>query len=233
MDRVLNAAHEARSALGAAATEPLPDLLALVEEGHGVPVGVLALDPGLAGANPRRPRGALILLNGADAAQRLRFTLAHELGHHVLEHEQSVDTHAALARPARAIEIQANKFAAELLVPVPAVRAWLERRDASGRRASTTSSSWPPASGSALRRRSSASRPRARSATASGHPRIRAEIDDNAHLDLRHRRRLPDLDDGLARARERMPRVRPGSALDAYARGHWARSGWRPWCGRR
>jgi Zn-dependent peptidase ImmA (M78 family) len=218
MDRVVNAAHEARAALGAAATGPLPDVLALVEEGHGVPVGVVALGPGLAGAYLRRPRGALILLNGADAAPRLRFTLAHELGHHVLAHEQSVDTHAALDRPARAIEVQANRFAAELLVPVPAVRAWLAGRDA-------------PAVGLddvvELAARFGISAPaalfRLQAAGALGDreraARIRAEIDDNAHLDLRHRRRLPDLDDGLARARERMPRVRPGSALDAYARG--------------
>jgi Zn-dependent peptidase ImmA (M78 family) len=218
MDRVLDAARRARAVLGDAVEEPLADVLALVEEGHGVPVGVLALDAGLAGAYLRRPRGALILLNGSDAAPRLRFTLAHELGHHMLEHEQSVDTHAALERPARAIEIQANRFAAELLVPVPAVVAWLAGRgsavvglDDVVELAAHFGISAPAA---LFRLQAAGTLPdRARAA------RIRAEIDENAHLDLRHRRRLPDLDDALARARERMPRVRPGSALDAYARG--------------
>jgi Zn-dependent peptidase ImmA (M78 family) len=218
MDRVLDAARRARAVLGDAVGEPLADLLALVEEGHGVPVGVLALDAGLAGAYLRRPRGALILLNGADAAPRLRFTLAHELGHHALAHEQSVDTHAALERPARAIEIQANRFAAELLVPLPAVAAWL-----SGRGSSTVglddvvelAARFGISAPAALFRLQAAGALGDRSRAA----RIRAEIDENAHLDLRHRRGLPDLDDGLARARERMPRVRAGSALDAYARG--------------
>jgi Zn-dependent peptidase ImmA (M78 family) len=218
MDRVLDAARTARAVLGDSVEEPLADLLALVEEGHGVPVGVLALDAGLAGAYLRRPRGALILLNGADPAPRLRFTLAHELGHHVLAHEQSVDTHAGLERPARAIEIQANRFAAELLAPVPAVVAWLAGRSSPAvglddvvELAARFGISAP----AALFRLQAAGalEDRARAA------RIRAEIDENAHLDLRHRRGLPDLDDALARARVRMPRVREGSALDAYARG--------------
>ena len=204
--------------LGDSVEEPLADLLALVEEGHGVPVGVLALDPGLAGAYLRRPRGALILLNGVDPTPRLRFTLAHELGHHVLAHEQSVDTHAGLERPARAIEVQANRFAAELLAPVPAVAAWLAGRSSPAvglddvvELAARFGISAP----AALFRLQAAGalEDRARAA------RIRAEIDENAHLDLRHRRGLPDRDDALARARARMPRVREGSALDAYARG--------------
>ncbi len=49
--------------------------------------------------------------------------------------------------------------------------------------------------------------------------RLRAELDEDAHLDLRHRLGLPAFEDGLSLARERMPRVPPGSALDAYARG--------------
>ena len=77
-ERVLAAAHASRAVQGAPEAEPLADVLALVEEGHGVPVGVLALDAGVAGAYLRRPRGALILLNGTDAAARLRFTLAHD-----------------------------------------------------------------------------------------------------------------------------------------------------------
>lgn len=217
-DRVLAAARAARAMLGAPEGEPLADVLALVEEGHGVPVGVLALDAGVAGAYLRRPRGALILLNGTDAAARLRFTLAHELGHHVLAHEQSVDTHADLRRPVRQMEVQANGFAAELLVPVPAVRAWVAGHA-------------PPAVGLVevveLAARFGISAPAAlfRLQAAGALPdreranRIRAEIEDSDHLDLRHRLHLPDFEDGLSRARARMPRLPGGSALDAYARG--------------
>jgi Zn-dependent peptidase ImmA (M78 family) len=216
MDPVLEAARAARRVLGTAADAPLPDVLALVEEGHGVPVGVLALDAAIAGAYVRRARGALILLNGTDPAARLRFTLAHELGHHVLGHGQSVDTHASLTRPVRSIEIQANAFAAELLVPVPAVLAWLEGRGPVGLADVVELAAAFGISGPAALFRLQAAgalRDRARA------DRVRAEIEANAHLDLRHRLHLPDFDDGLARARERMPRVRPGSALEAYARG--------------
>jgi Zn-dependent peptidase ImmA (M78 family) len=216
MDRVLEAARSARGALGTAVREPLPDVLALVEQGHGVPVGVLALDAAIAGAYFRRARGALILLNGADAAQRLRFTLAHELGHHVLAHEQSVDTHADLSRPVRAIERQANAFAAELLVPVVAVLAFLSERGRVGLAdVVELAAEFGISAPAALFRFQAAGALRDRGRFA----RIRDEIADNAHLELRHRLHLPDYEDGLALARERMPRVPTGSALDAYARG--------------
>jgi Zn-dependent peptidase ImmA (M78 family) len=216
MDRVLTAARSARAVLGAPVREPLPDVLALVEQGHGVPVGVLALEPGIAGAYFRRPRGALILLNGADAAARLRFTLAHELGHHVLEHEQSVDTQAALDRPVREVERQANAFAAELLVPVAAVLAFLEGRGPVGLAdVVELAAGFGISAPAALFRLQAAGALRDRRRFA----RIRDEIAEDAHLELRHRLHLPDYDDGLARARTRLPRVPAGSALDAYARG--------------
>jgi len=217
VDRVLAAARAARAVLGGAEEAPLDDVLELVERGHGVPVGVLALGPELAGAYLRRPRGALILLNGRDAAARLRFTLAHELGHHVLAHDQRVDTEATLYRSSRPVEVQANAFAAELLAPVGAVRAWLASRGA-------------PAVGLdevvALAAEFGVSAPAAlfRLVAAGGvsrerERRLRSELEEHAHLDLRHRLGLPTFEDGLSRARERMPRVPPGSALDAYARG--------------
>jgi Zn-dependent peptidase ImmA (M78 family) len=215
MDSVLEAARDARAVLGAPVDAPLPDVLALVEEGHGVPVGVLELDAGIAGAYLPRPRGALILLNGADPVPRLRFTLAHELGHHVLDHERSVDTHAVLRRPVRAIEVQANAFAAELLVPVAAVLARRPERPVGLGEVVELAAAFGVSALVALFRLQAAGALPDRARVG----RIRAEIEDNAHLDLRHRLHLPDFEDGLSRARERMPRVRPGSALDAYARG--------------
>jgi len=217
-DEVLAAAHAARAKLGAPEDEPLADVLALVEDGHGVPVGVLALDSGVAGAYLRRPAGALILLNGTDSAARLRFTLAHELGHHVLAHEQSVDTHADLRRPVRRMEIEANAFAAELLAPVPAVRAWLARHASPAVglvEVVEFAAQFGISALAALFRMQAAGALGDRERTG----RIRREIEENSHLDLRHRLHLPDFEDGLSRARERMPRLPGGSALDAYARG--------------
>jgi Zn-dependent peptidase ImmA (M78 family) len=216
MDQVLEKARSARAVLGTPVREPLPDVLALVEMGHGVPVGVLARDAAIAGAYFRRPRGALILLNGADAASRLRFTLAHELGHHVLAHEQSVDTHAELSRPVRTIERQANAFAAELLVPVAAVLAFLSGgRPVGLADVVELAARFGISAPAALFRFQAAGALRERERFA----RIRDEIAENAHLELRHRLHLPDYEDGLAQARERMPRIPAGSALDAYARG--------------
>jgi Zn-dependent peptidase ImmA (M78 family) len=216
MDRVLEAARSARAVLGTPVREPLPDVLVLVEEGHGVPVGVLALDSAIAGAYFRRARGALILLNGTDAAARLRFTLAHELGHHVLAHEQSVDTHEELTRPVRTIERQANAFAAELLVPVAAVLAFLEGRGPVGLAdVVELAAEFGISAPAALFRLQGVGALRDRQRFA----RIRDEIAEDAHLELRHRLHLPDYEDSLARARARMPRVPAGSALDAYARG--------------
>ena len=218
VDPVVARAREARAALGTPEEAPLADVLALAEQGHGVPVGVLALERGLAGAYLRRPRGALILLNGTDPAARLRFTLAHELGHHLLEHEQSVDTAADISRPRRPVEVQANRFAAELLVPLPAVRAWLAARRSPAvglDEVVELGAAFGVSAPAALFRLQAAGALRDQARFA----RIEEEIEGNAHLDLRHRRRLPGFEDGLSRARERMPRVPPGSALDAYARG--------------
>ena len=215
----MEAAREARGEVGEDAA--VQDLLALVEQVHGVPVAVLALDAGVAGAYLRRPRGALILLNGTEAAARLRFTLAHELGHHVLRHGQSVDTPASLAAPARPVEVEANRFAAELLLPRPAVRAWLGSRPpvavGLGDVVELAAAFGVSALVALFRLQGAGALPdRDRAA------RIRTEIEDGAHLDLRHRLGLRDLDDGVARARAAMPRLpgaAAGSVLDAYARG--------------
>jgi IrrE N-terminal-like domain len=59
---------------------------------------------------------------------RRRFTVAHEIGHHLLHSDgaavlcRPVDVEAA-AEDARALERQANRFAAELLMPEDLVRA--------------------------------------------------------------------------------------------------------------
>jgi len=56
----------------------------------------------------------IIGVNSAHPVQRQRFTIAHELGHHVMGHDScgSVDLQ----------ERQANVFAAELLIPLPLLR---------------------------------------------------------------------------------------------------------------
>jgi Zn-dependent peptidase ImmA (M78 family) len=54
----------------------------------------------------------------------MRFTLAHELAHHVFGDHRQADTHAGLVSPGHWIEVRANAFAAELLMPLPAVSGY-------------------------------------------------------------------------------------------------------------
>ena len=73
-----------------------------------------------------------IWLNTAEGVPRQRFTLAHELGHWVCQHLEgktapvycrSVDVQPEPSAADRALEREANVFAAELLMPEPTVRA--------------------------------------------------------------------------------------------------------------
>ncbi len=67
-----------------------------------------------------------------ESASRRRFTVAHEIGHHFLHSDgaavlcRPVDVEAA-GDDVRALERQANRFAAELLMPEPLVRAQADR----------------------------------------------------------------------------------------------------------
>lgn len=106
---------------------PVPDLLALAERDLGVPVIIPERLPhDLAGAYLPRNGEPVILLNGADGPARMRFTLAHELGHHAFFDHRQADTHAGLVSPGHWIEVRANAFAAELLMPAPAVVGYTE-----------------------------------------------------------------------------------------------------------
>jgi len=93
-------------------------------------------DDNLVGMIAKRGQDVTMLVNQADPPARKRFTIAHELGHHFLHlHDRDgefVDGDANLFRedranpdevsPERAREIQANRFAAALLMPEDAVR---------------------------------------------------------------------------------------------------------------
>jgi predicted transcriptional regulator len=79
------------------------------------------------------PAERRIVLRAGEAPARQRFTLAHELGHWVCQvkegHEAPVYCRAADVAPTadRALEREANVFAAELLMPESPVRAEWER----------------------------------------------------------------------------------------------------------
>ena len=127
-NRAAKRAREARVALGCGVDGPVPDLLRVVEQRGGAHVVVLALPDGVAGAYVASAGAPLLLVNGRQAVSRQRFTLAHEFGHHRLGHATVVDEQAAISGYLRdPKEVAANAFAAEFLMPRPAVAAWSER----------------------------------------------------------------------------------------------------------
>ncbi len=99
-------------------------------------------DDNMAGMIVKRGDDVSMLVNYDDPPYRKRFTIAHELGHHFLHlvgAGEYVDKEANLFRqqpggertmtPERRKEIQANMFAASLLMPEDEVRRyWKERR---------------------------------------------------------------------------------------------------------
>lgn len=124
------AARVAREELGLGLEQPVHDLLRIVEETEGLPVAILSLGNGVAGAYLVRRGQAFVFLNGAQAVQRQRFTLAHELGHHRLGHAAVVDgVEEVEGRSDEPLEQQANAFAGEFLAPDRALHAWMEAND--------------------------------------------------------------------------------------------------------
>jgi Zn-dependent peptidase ImmA (M78 family)/DNA-binding XRE family transcriptional regulator len=117
-------AAEARSALGRG-DGPLIDLQAAVE-----PFGLLAfafdLGPSVIdGGYVRLGEIGVALVNGTVDAGRRRFTLAHELGHHLVADEYTVDFGVGAARDDR--EALINAFAIHFLMPRGSVsRRWQE-----------------------------------------------------------------------------------------------------------
>jgi len=66
----------------------------------------------------------IIRFNPLEAIVRQRFTVAHEIAHHVLGHgARHRDTSANFTLSADPHEVEANKFAAELLMPEEDVHA--------------------------------------------------------------------------------------------------------------
>jgi Zn-dependent peptidase ImmA (M78 family)/transcriptional regulator with XRE-family HTH domain len=91
---------------------PIANLVALVER-----AGIIVAHSELAGTSvsgvtfavPGQP--PVILLNSEQATDRMRFTLAHEIGHLVMHRF-----------PSSTMEDEANLFASELLMPAPDIR---------------------------------------------------------------------------------------------------------------
>lgn len=73
---------------------------------------------------------ALIRYNPADSAKRQRFTIAHELGHYILGHGHAFrdpSSHFSMSYY-DSREVDANQFAAEILMPELAVNVLVKQR---------------------------------------------------------------------------------------------------------
>jgi Zn-dependent peptidase ImmA (M78 family) len=126
------AAREARIELGLGKTEPIGELLDVVEGKLGVPILIDRFDADeIAGVLLRRGGEAFVALNADHHPVRQRFTLAHEIGHLRLDHRPRVDLSADLfgGQSRDPQEIEANYFAAEFLAPRSGVVDWLDARD--------------------------------------------------------------------------------------------------------
>lgn len=126
-----SAARALREKLGVPIDQPIDkDLLAVVEEDLAIPVCVMEMPDGVAGAYLKKRGQHFIFLQATDFPTRQRFTLCHEVGHHVLNHkgriEDSKDIDGKTDDPN---EKQANYFASEFLHPVEAVKAWLAENE--------------------------------------------------------------------------------------------------------
>ena len=118
-------AREARAELTGDPAAPLECVLSVAEDAMETPVIVAELPEAIAGACCRSGSGAVVWVNGTHGLPRRRFTLAHELGHLWIGHEVGVevdDITTVSGVTTNPLEVEANAFAAEFLVPAAGLR---------------------------------------------------------------------------------------------------------------
>jgi Zn-dependent peptidase ImmA (M78 family) len=210
-------AREARADLGCSAGAPLGDILELVEDRGGAHAVVLELEDGVAGAYIAKSELPLVFVNGDQAITRQRFTLAHEFGHFRMGHSTVVDEHAVIGGVARdPNEVCANAFAAEFLMPREGTTAWARERVrgrltlehvvvfANEYGVSPQAARYAFATAAVLTDEARAEQ-------------LDAEIAEELHVELASYLGLEPLEDRLADAVRRMPRIPP--ALEHSALG--------------
>jgi Zn-dependent peptidase ImmA (M78 family) len=102
----------------------------------GILLAPLPGDDEISGAIVRKDGHVVIAVNPAHHLNRQRFTIAHELGHYFLHDglEEHVDQNFRVAwrnaessKAVNWVEIQANRFAAELLMPTSFIESDLDQ----------------------------------------------------------------------------------------------------------
>lgn len=121
----------------AGCTGPSVDVERIVKL-HGIRLKQSAFPPDYSGMIVRDASQVVIGVNETDPAARQRFTIAHEFGHFILHPEEGVHidkTFRVQFRGPRTEtgldpkEVEANRFAAELLMPLDFLRADLRDTD--------------------------------------------------------------------------------------------------------
>ena len=214
-------ARETRAEAGLPEDGPPPCLLTAVEETLGIPVVIAELPGEVAGCCVRRDADrALLWINGAHPVARQRFSLAHELGHLRCAHDGATPAEAFITLEGKATdsrEIQANAFAAELLAPADAVRAWM-----GDERTATLDGLVLLAAEFGLSTIAALYRLNGLGLLGSGYKELQARVLAGDDVPLRAELDPPQLDDALARLTTAdLPRLTPalrGTALDAVLR---------------
>lgn len=122
----LDAEEKARAARrGFAGTFPVP--IEAIAKREGIRIELASLDDELSGMSFIKNGVAVIVLNSNHHPNRRRFTLAHELGHHVLHKDYLTNNvhvdkvilnrDEVSSQGVDPKEMQANAFAAEILMP--------------------------------------------------------------------------------------------------------------------
>lgn len=111
-----------------------PVRLSAIAGALGVRVVATDLPSGISGEirpDPDHPGNFVIKVNRNDSSRRQRFTVAHEIGHFLLHRDEIGNgiTDDVLYRSTLSDrrEAQANRIAADLLMPQQLVDEWLER----------------------------------------------------------------------------------------------------------
>lgn len=213
-------ARAERDRLGLGGTDPIADLLEVLERAGGVEVALGQLgEHGLAGVYQTREGVPVILVNSSTHPVRARFTLAHEYGHHRLGHGAAVDRVIDPRSRVRR-EVEANQFAAELLLPRAGMEGWLRAGGDPQLDLETLvrlANHYGVSCEVALHRLERLRRVRGTARRA-----LQASIDAGEHRDLAWRLGLPELGDSLARDRRlrlRMPARTRSTVLRALEHG--------------
>lgn len=104
----------------------LPMKPLVIAQRLGIEVVYLPLSPGTCGClipehAPNMRTNYLIVVNSRHPKERQTFTIAHELGHYTM-HRYMKPNFVCRPWPNNQLDIEANIFAAELLMPAPIVR---------------------------------------------------------------------------------------------------------------